>query len=186
MLSTFCFIVALVAVAYVSFKISDFVYDMLVAQKIYTISMWLAKNRLLMNGRGFFEDKNIEAIDEEWSVRVFLAGMHHIVIILLILLIVPSGYKLWEFPGLAIKIGVVVGLFMSLVFTETIELIFKAKIGRLMEIDEKNIGHFHGDYCKDFDVDLLLWKDSKECPLIDKRYLVLDILKHKAFSKLDI
>ena len=186
MLSTFCFIVAMAIVGYVLYRLSDFIFEAFIAERIYSASMWVAESYLMENGRGFFKDKNWEAINAERSVRIFLAGLYFIAIILLILLVVPFRYKLWVFSGLAIKIGAIVGLFVDFVFTEVIEIFNAAKIGRLAEIDEKGIGHFHGDYCEDFDVDLSAWEDPEERPPVDKRYLVLDILIHKAFVSLDI
>ena len=35
-------------------------------------------------------------------------------------------------------------------------------------------------------MDLSAWEDPEERPPVDKRYLVLDILIHKAFVSLDI
>ena len=133
------------------------------------------------NGRGFFKDKNWEAINAERSVRIFLTGLFYIAVILPVLLVVPFRYKLWLFSGLAIKIGIVAGLVVDFVFTEIIEIFNAAKIGRLISIDDNGIGHFNGDYCDDFDVDLSTWEDPDERPPVDERYLVLDILIHKAF-----
>ncbi|MBR6134774.1 hypothetical protein IKQ38_04830 [Candidatus Saccharibacteria bacterium] len=186
MLSTFCFIVAVVVVGYASYHLLDFVFEVFIAERIYSASMWVAESYLMDNGRGFFKDKNWEAINAERSVRIFLTGLFYIAVILPVLLVVPFRYKLWVFSGLAIKIGAIVGLLVNLVLTEIIEIFNAAKIGRLVAINEKGIGHFRGDYCEDFDVDLSAWEDPEERPPVDKRYLVLDILIHKAFAPLDI
>ena len=157
MLSTFCFIVAVVVVGYASYHLLDFVFEVFIAERIYSASMWVAESYLF-----------------------------YIAVILPVLLVVPFRYKLWVFSGLAIKIGAIVGLLVNLVLTEIIEIFNAAKIGRLVAINEKGIGHFRGDYCEDFDVDLSAWEDPEERPPVDKRYLVLDILIHKAFAPLDI
>lgn len=181
MLSTFCFIVAVVVVGYASYHLLDFVFEVFLAEKIYFVSMRVAENHLIDNGRGFFKDENLIAINEERSVRILLTGLYHIAVIVLVLLVVPYEYKLWLFSGLAIKIGIVVGLVVDFVFTEIIEIFNAAKIGRLISIDDNGIGHFNGDYCDDFDVDLSTWEDPDERPPVDERYLVLDILIHKVF-----
>ena len=70
MLSTFCSLIATVIVAYVIYQISDFIFEMFIVQIIYDVSMQLAGDYLMENGRGFFEKKNQEALTAEWSVRL--------------------------------------------------------------------------------------------------------------------
>ena len=183
MLSTFCSLIATVIVAYVIYQISDFIFEMFIVQIIYDVSMQLAGDYLMENGRGFFEKKNQEALTAEWSVRIVL--IYWLVLVLLGAFLLPYRYEVWLISGLAIKIGFVLGLVLDLLENIIIEIAHTVKIGRLLYIDQKLVGHFQGTYMDDYEMDLSMWNDPEGRPPLDRRYMTLDILDNKAFYLLE-
>ena len=151
MLSTFCSLIATVIVAYVIYQISDFIFEMFIVQIIYDVSMQLAGDYLMENGRGFFEKKNQEALTAEWSVRIVLTLIYWLVLVLLGAFLLPYRYEVWLISGLAIKIGFVLGLVLDLLENIIIEIAHTVKIGRLLYIDQKLVGHFQGTYMDDYE-----------------------------------
>ncbi len=185
MLSTFCPLIATFVVAYVTYHISDFIFEMLIVQKIYDVSMQLAGDHLMENGRGFNEKRNKEASAMEWSVRIALTLVCWLMLILLSAFLLPYKYEVWLISGLAIKIGFVLGLVLDLVENVNIEIAHTIKIGRLLYIDQELVGHFRGTYMDDYEMDLSMWNDSEGLPPLDRRYMTLDILENKAFYLLE-
>lgn len=185
MLSTFCSLIAAVVVAYVIYFISDFIFEMLIVQKIYDVSMQFAGDYLMENGRGFFEEKNQEALAVEWSVRAVLTLIYWLLLVLLGAFLLPYRYEVWLISGLAIKIGLVLGLVLDLLENIIIEIAHTIKIGRLLYIDQELVGHFQGTYMDDYEMDLSMWNDPEGRPPLDQRYMTLDILDNKAFYLLE-
>lgn len=185
MLSTFCSLIATVIVAYAIYQISDFIFEMFIVQIIYDVSMQLAGDYLMENGRGFFEKKNQEALTAEWSVRIVLTLIYWLVLVLLGAFLLPYQYEVWLVSGLAIKIGFVLGLVLDLLENIIIEIAHTVKIGRLLYIDQELVGHFQGTYMDDYEMDLSMWDDPEGRPPLDRRYMTLDILDNKAFYLLE-
>jgi hypothetical protein len=185
MLSTFCSLIATVVVAYAANYVSDFIFEMLIVQKIYDASMQLAGDYLMENGRGFYKERNREASAVEWSVRIVLTLTFWLMLILLSAFLLPYKYEVWLISGLAIKIGFVLGLVLDLVENVNIEIAHMVKIGRLLYIDQELVGHFQGTYMDDYEMDLSMWNDPEGLPPLDRRYMTLDILENKAFYLLE-
>ncbi|MDO4219881.1 MAG: hypothetical protein Q4D22_01480 [Candidatus Saccharibacteria bacterium] len=185
MLSTFCSLMVVVVVAWLAYHILDFIFEMLIVQKIYNASMTIAEEYLASHGRGFFKDENENALSMEWSVRLVLTFIYQFVFILLAEMLVPVDYKFWLITGRAIKIGVLLGFAINLLINTVIEFKHGAQIGRLLRIDDDGLGYFQGTYCDDFTADLSMW-EPEERPPLDRRYMVLHILDNTGFSMLDL
>ena len=185
MLSTFCSLIATVVVAYAANYVLDFIFEMLIVQKIYDASMQLAGDYLMENGRGFYKERNREASAMEWSVRIVLTLIFWLMLILLSAFLLPYKYKVWLISGLAIKVGFVLGAVLDLVENVNIEIEHMVKIGRLLYIDQELVGHFRGTYMDDYEMDLSMWNDPEGLPPLDRRYMTLDILENKAFYLLE-
>lgn len=185
MLSTFCSLVVAAVAALFAYLLADFIFEKCIVLKIYTYTMTRAGDFLSENGRGFFEDKNMDALSEEWAVRIALTLAYQLAWVVMALLFVPYKYSFWVVSGLAIKIGIMIGLVLNLVMNVIIEYVHVAQIGRLIRIDENGMGYFRGTYCDDFEVDLSWWNNPEERPPLDKRYLVLDVLDNTGFEMLD-
>ena len=184
MLSTFCSLVVAVIVAYLVYHVPDFIFETWASLKIYDASMTLAEEYLAEHGRGFFEKENQDAQSMEWSVRLVLTFIYQLFFVMLAVMLIPTNYKIWLITGNSIKIGVMLGLFANLAVNMIIEYKHFSHIGRLTEINESGVGHFRGDFCDDFDVDLSAWEPD-EWPPLDRRYLVLDVLGEVGIAMLD-
>ncbi len=185
MLSTFCSLIAVVVLAWLTYHIPDFFFEMWAAQKIYNASMTIAEEYLANHGRGFFAKENESAVGAEWAVRLVLTLIYQLFFATLAAMLLPINYKIWLISGRAIRIGVLLGLLANLVVNMVIEYMHVAHIGRLLKIDEEGVGHFQGTYCEDFDVSLSAW-EPEEWPPLDRRYLVLDVLGEVGISMLDL
>lgn len=185
MLSTFCSLIATVVVAYAAYYVLDFIFEMFIVQKIYDVSMQLAGDYLMENGRGFYKERNREASAVEWSVRIVLTLIFWLMLILLSTFLLPYKYEVWIISGLAIKIGFVLGSVLDLLENVIIEIAHTIKIGRLLYIDQELVGHFKGAYMDDYEMDLSMWDDPEGLPPLDRCYMTLDILENKAFYLLE-
>jgi len=185
MLSTFCSLIVAALATVAAFVVADYIYDRVIVLKIYAYTMTRACDYLATNGRGFFEDKNLDALSEEWVLRIMLTFLYQTAFLILGLWLIPYKYSYWLISGLAVKIGAILGLIVCLAINVIIEYVHVAQIGRLLSIDENGVGHFQGVYCEDFDVDLSRWDNPDERPPLDRRYLVLDILDNTGFEMLD-
>ena len=76
-------------------------------------------------------------------------------------------------------------VYLDLLENIIIEIAHTVKIGRLLYIDQKLVGHFQGTYMDDYEMDLSMWNDPEGRPPLDRRYMTLDILDNKAFYLLE-
>ena len=155
MLWTFLtFVLVVLIFGFVSFWVLEILVGYVLNKKIYRHTIRRSCRYLMEHGRGFFEEHNRNAVEMEQSLRVWLILIAYLLAIGLIAVHVSSQWGFWIIPKWSIKAGCLLGAFFNGFFTVPYEASErrKAHIGRLVSIDEKNVGKFVGLHEDDFEV----------------------------------
>ncbi len=179
MLWTFLiFVLVVLIVGFVSFWILEILVDYFVSEKIYHYTTRRTCGYLMEHGRGFFEEHNHTAILAEQSLRVWLVMISYVFVLGVIVICVSSRWSFWVIPRWSIKIGCLLGALVNGYLSVTYEASVgrKSHIGRLMAIDDKNVGEFAGLHEDDFEV----WLEGMGMSESDigKKYFVLGAGDH--------
>lgn len=186
MLSIFYFVISMAAFTAASYYLLEIIAMYFVESRICNFSLGVAQDHLMENGRGFFDDRNYEAVMIEAQIRTFLVAGFYVLLMLLTMLLVSKDWAFWIVPKWSIKLGVLLGIFINGAFSFLISATTRTSIGRLEEIDDHGIAHFKGISNEDFTFDVGRYWDPEDYPPVGWKFMVLRFVLFAGLAPLEL
>ena len=151
-LSIFSFLVTVVVVGLVTFRLYDLFEARFIVPRVCDASMMGARRYIARINWDYRQESVSDIIKDECDRRTtHLVGIG-VVIFVAILLFFPSGLTFWIIPPWAIKIGLLGGFLLNIVGDYRISRKTKGVVGAFDRIDDGDDAYFEGMWSKNFHI----------------------------------